>query len=350
MDNRWKLVAGCFSRDPDINQASAETWGVEQHRVHPDIASLINAEAGSIDAVVVLTPTPSHFEHISTLLDAGYNVISEKALATTSTEASLLHRRASDGGLFLRVTMNYTGYPMVRELRRMILDGQLGTIQSVQIEMPQEGFLRRGADGLARTPQAWRQNDAGPIPTVALDLGTHAHHLLFFLLGSGPVRVVGTQTHHGLVSDVVDYVSCLAKMQNGADINLWFGKSMLGSRNGLAIRIYGDDASAQWVQKNPEEVLWATPDGQVTVLDRASPGIKEASDTRYERFKAGHPAGFVEAFANLYTDLAEDLISFRNGARSGPFTAGADHASEGLRMLEALAESSESGAWCEIPA
>lgn len=344
MDNRWKLVSGAFSRDSDVNRATGNDWGVDQERIHSGLASFIEAEAGQLDAVVVLTPTPMHYEQICALLDAGFDVISEKALATSSQEAVLLQDRAQDRGKFLRVTMNYSGYPMVRELRGLIRKGDLGEILGLHVEMPQEGFLRLDPNGNPVLPQSWRQSD-GPIPTVSLDLGTHAHHLLSFLLDDQPDRVVGVQAHHGRVSHVADYVSGLAKMPGGADVNLWFGKCVLGPRNGLAVKVYGERASAQWHQTSPETLVLSYPNGLVTTVDRASPGVVEAHQDRYQRFKAGHPAGFIEAFANLYWDLADDLMAFRHAGELSSFTFGADHAADGLRMLEALAKSSNTDSW-----
>lgn len=344
MDGRWRLVSGAFSRNPNVNHATGQRWLVDDSRVYDDWHSMLEREQGQLDAIAVLTPTPQHSEQIREILAAGFDVISEKALARTSDEAMLLHAEAAAYGRFLGVTMNYSGYPMVRELRRMVRDGDLGDLLAVHVEMPQEGFLKEDANGRQVMPQDWRQTD-GPVPTVALDLGTHTHHLLRFLTDEEPSSVVGIQAHHGRVTDVADYVSSLARMPSGADVNMWFGKCVLGHRNGLSVKVYGDRASAQWVQKNPEEMVVAFPNGSISVVDRLSPGITEATRDRYQRFKGGHPAGFIEAFANLYWDLADDLIAFRSGAPMSGFTFGADHAASGLRMLEAIATSQQTHTW-----
>jgi len=347
MDGRWDLVAGAFSRHSDVNHETGRRWGLNDQCVYDDWRQLIEGERDRLDAIVVLTPTPQHSEQIQVILSAGYDVIAEKALARCSAEATLLHAKAITQERFLGVTMNYSGYPMVRELRHMIRNGDLGEILAVHVEMPQEGFLKEDSAGSQVMPQDWRQTD-GHVPTVSLDLGTHTHHLLRFLTDEEPTSVVGVQAHHGRVTDVADYVSSLARMPSGADVNMWFGKCVLGHRNGLAVKVYGDRASAQWIQKNPEEMVVAFPNGNISILDRLSPGIIEASRDRYQRFKGGHPAGFLEAFANLYWDLADDLIAFRSGAPSSGFTFGADHAAAGLRMLESITASQESLAWEQI--
>ena len=347
MDDRWHLVSGAFSRHIDVNQATGEAWRVEPQRVYESWSQFIDSEAGRLDAVALLTPTPQHTEQIEELLTAGFNVISEKAITGNSQEARSLASLAKKEHKFLRVTMNYSGYPMVRELRYMIRRGDLGEIVGINVRMPQEGFLRQDANGQQVMPQDWRQRD-GDLPTVSLDLGTHSHHLISFLLDADPVKVVGTHAHHGKVTDVADYVSSLAKLPSGADVNMWFGKCVLGERNGLAVDVYGDKASAHWKQAFPEELRIADVRGSIAIIDRASPGIVEASQSRYQRFKAGHPAGFLEAFANLYWDLADDMIATREGKKQSGWTFGAAHASNGLSMLEAIAMSTASEKWEDV--
>jgi predicted dehydrogenase len=350
MDGRWEVVAGAFSRHADVNRQTGETWGIDAGRVYDRWTDLVHEEAGSLDAVVVLTPTPQHDEQVSALLAAGFDVICEKALATSSRNALELHRQAVGQGRFLGVTFNYSGYPMVRELRAKVRGGELGRIVAINIEMPQEGFLRLNAAGQPIQPQEWRQHD-GAIPTVSLDLGTHVHHLVDFLLGVEPIELVATQAHHGAVSTVADYVSCIARYPDDVDVNMWYGKCALGHRNGLRIRVYGDHGAAEWLQTNPEELRMADASADVRIVDRVSPGISVATNPRYERFKAGHPAGFLEAFANLYWDLADNLIDFtETGARTSEFVFGAAEAANGLRMLETMARSAKDRSWCTVPA
>ena len=349
MDGRWEVVAGAFSRHPDINRQTGETWGVDARRIYDRWADFAQREAGALDAVVVLTPTPQHDEQVSALLAAGFDVISEKALATSSRIASGFHRQAVEHQRFLGVTFNYSGYPMVRELRAKVRNGELGRIVAINIEMPLEGFLRLNAAGQPIQPQEWRRHD-GVIPTVSLDLGTHTHHLVQFLLGAEPLELVATQAHHGAVSTVADYISCIARYPDDVDVNMWYGKCALGNRNGLRIRIYGERCAAEWTQTNPEELRMADASGDVRIVDRVSPGISVASNPRYERFKAGHPAGFLEAFANLYWDLADCLIEFtETGAHSSEFVFGGADAANGLRMLETIARSSKDRTWCAVP-
>jgi predicted dehydrogenase len=338
MDGRFEVVAGCFSRDADAN---AETGQVFNAAMSNSAAELLGT--APCDAVVVLTPTPTHLQDVKYFLRMNTPVICEKALAATPAQAEELCRLREETRGFLAVTYNYTGYPMVRELRDMILGKELGKIVSVQAEMPQEGYLRTQAN-----PQAWRRED-GSIPGVHLDLGTHLHHLIHFLTDDRPAALVA---HHTRISNfnVVDDVQCIAEYQSGFTASLWFGKTALGHRNGLRIRVNGTRQSVEWRQAEPEELHIARADGHRYLMDRASPDSQIASLPRYQRFKAGHPAGFIEAHANLYSDLAEWLhghLGENTPQDTGlrPILYGPEIAHEGLVMMEAMVKSAKEKSW-----
>ena len=145
-----------------------------------------------LDAVVILTPTDFHKDIIIDALRAGFHVVSEKSLATSVQEGEEIAKVIAETKGFFCTTYNYTGYPMVRELKQFIEDGKLGKIQQVQVEMPQEGFMRLGVQGEPPKPQAWRLKDTA-IPKISLDLGSHLHNMVYFLTGERPERIVADQ-------------------------------------------------------------------------------------------------------------------------------------------------------------
>lgn len=343
MDRRWAVAAGCFSRDANENHATSLAYGVPSERTYNTWRALLEKEKGHLDAVVVLTPTPTHAEIVTACLQAGMPVICEKSLATNVAEAkTILAARDVNAG-FLAITYNYSGYPMVREFRNLIRRGVLGNILHFQAEMPQEGFRRLDAQGNKPVPQPWRLVD-GRIPTIHLDLCVHLHHVIHYLTGQHPIQVVADQNSYGWF-DVVDNVSCLCRYTANIQGQLWFSKAALGHRNGLRFRVYGSDASAEWYQLNPEEIVLSFVDGRRQILDRAGT-VEIAGLRRYNRFKAGHPAGFVEAFANLYGDIADAFFEYRQaGVWHSDEVFGADLAAEGLLALEAMARSVYSGRW-----
>lgn len=344
LDGHFKVEAGCFSRHAEINENSARIYGVQVERCYLDWKSLLKDEKGAIDAVVILTPTPSHAEIVIAAVEAGYPVICEKALGTSSAECSRIAQAVKAHNGYLAVTYNYSGYPMVRELRRMVIEGRFGRLQQIQIEMPQEGFSRVNAN-----PQGWRRKDYD-VPTVSLDLGVHVHHLVDFLTGGlKPISLVGDQASYGQLPGIIDNVYCIARYEQDMRVQAWWGKTALGHRNGLRIRVYGEKASADWYQMDPELLRWADNDGHHYLLDRGSGEAKTAQEPRYNRFKAGHPSGFIEAFANLYTDFAEEIWSVIEGKKvKSPFVYGAEHSVDGMRMMEAIGTSAKSESWVSL--
>jgi len=346
MDGRWALEAGCFSRHEEENHATAAAYGVSSDRTYDTWKELLLGEKDRLDAVAILTPTPAHAEIVVDCLRAGMPVICEKALAVDSDEAKQILTALRENKGFLAVTYNYSGYPMVRELRSLIRGGALGKVLHFQAEMPQEGFIRLDARGNKPVPQSWRLED-GKVPTIYLDLAVHLHQVLHYLTGQHPLSVIADQRSHGWF-DVMDNVTCLCRYTDDIQGQIWVSKSAFGHRNGLRFRIYGSEASAEWFQANPEELILSFIDGRRQVLDRAAT-VEVAGLRRYNRFKAGHPAGFIEAFANLYGDLADALNTFRAG---GTWTSdevfSADLALEGLLALEAMVRSARSMSWEEV--
>ena len=276
-------------------------------------------------------------------------VICEKSLATSVEDALSIKNILQNNNGFLAITYNYTGYPIVRELRSMIANGRLGYIRQIQCEMPQESFIATDSQGFPRVPQKWRLRD-GLIPTVSLDLGMHLHSLVYFLSGQRPLRLVAQSSSLGNFPQIIDTVSCLIKYSKDIDCSFWFSKAALGQRNGLKIRIFGDLASAEWLQESPEVLLYADSKGNKKIIDRATEGVVEANLQRYSRFKAGHPAGFIEAFANYYQDVASALYAYLEGKLySTPNVFGISEAGEGLALFEAAAVSSRELRWVDLP-
>lgn len=348
LDGCFELVAGAFSRDAAINRNTAHEYGVPEERTHSDLETMLRAEAGRLDAVVILTPTDCHIKHVLPCLEAGVPIICEKALASSPSESQAIREAVERHNGFLAVTYNYTGYPILRELRRMIRSGQLGRIEQIHIEMPQEGFSRRDAAGSPVKPQAWRLRD-GDVPTVSLDLGTHVHSIVGFLTGEHPVELISVCENFGNFKHIVTNVVCTAKYSSDLLCNIWYGKTALGYRNGLRVRVFGEKGAAEWFQQDSEYLSLADNHGRKMTLDRASPEIELASEYRYTRFKAGHPSGFIEAFANYYADVADALRAYLDGRSiDDSYVLGVDVAHEGLQMLKAMSISASSRNWVKM--
>jgi predicted dehydrogenase len=349
MDGRFQVSAGCFSRHNDVNTQTSERWYIPHERRYDQFQDLLEHEVDCLDAIVVLTPTPDHVEPVIQALKLGYPVICEKALAASSGEAQLIKKVQAEHNGFLAVTYNYTGYPMLRELKYLIQQGKLGLIEQIHIEMPQEGFSRLNREGKPVIPQQWRLHDA-ELPTLSLDLGVHVHNIVDFLTGEKPLELVAMQSSQGRFRQVVDNTMCIARYTSNLECNIWFSKSALGYRNGLRVRVFGEEGSVEWYQMEPEFLTYYDNQGHQMIIDRASVDVELAHLPRYNRFKSGHPAGFLEAFANLYWDIADSLDYYQKKhlQKNSEYVFTVEHALEGLVILEAIAQSSKEHCWKSV--
>lgn len=347
MDHRFEIVSACFSSKLEKSHETAEAWNLDNVRTYGDWRLLLDNEKERIDAVAILTPTPQHYEMITGALKKGIPIISEKALASDYDEAKNICEIQTKTNAFLAVTQNYTGYPMVRELKALCESGNFGNISNIQIEMPQEGFIRLDHKDNKPCPQDWRLED-GKIPGVSLDLGVHCQHMIHYITGENPKEIIADQNTFGLFKDIIDDVSIFAKYPSGMKSTMWFSKSALGNRNGLKIRIFGTNGSAEWYQAEPEIAIITDVYGNITCQDRSG-DTNVLQERRYNRFKVGHPAGFIEAFANVYVDIADKLDEYKeNDMLNSDWSYGASQAAIGLSIFDAAVKSSNERSWIKF--
>ena len=348
MDQKFKLVAGCFSRNKKENAKSGVIYGVDASRVYNEIHDLIKNEKNGIDCIAVLTPQPNHYKHILECLLARIPTICEKSLVASTSEAKKVIKLLKRKKGFLTVINNYTGYPMIREARSIIERESIGKVQKIQFEMPQEGFSRTNLKGKPYLPQKWRLKD-NKVPTISLDLGIHLIMISSYIIHNSPQKVVAFLNSNGNFKEIIDNVSCIIKFNNGVCGNFWFSKSAVGYRNGLKLRIFCRKGSLEWLQEDPEHLKLSDAFGNIKILDRGYPDLNIAKMERYNRFKAGHPAGFIEAFANNYSDIASDLrIYIEKHKKKVPYIKSAISALDGLKFLEAVSRSSKTNKWVSV--
>ena len=344
MDSRFEIVAGCFSRNSEINRKTAQKYHIDNYYL--DYTELLEKKKNSIDAIVVLTPTNSHTKIILDIIKFDIPIICEKTLTGSLQEIISIKENMNDRS-FLVTTYNYTGYPMLRELKDMISIGKLGKIIQINIQMPQESFIRLDKNGNIAKPQQWRLED-GNIPTVSLDLGTHLSNMIFFLTKKRPLEVIAMENSFGYY-DVVDNVNCMIRYSDNIDCQLWYSKSAIGHKNGLKVEVYGDRGSLAWYQMNPEFLEFNDNLGRNIILDRSSRDINIANQERYNRFKSGHPAGFIEAFANHYSDIYSALLAYKeNKSYKNEYIFDIDSSIEGMTLMEAIQKSIKSKKWEKI--
>lgn len=348
IDNNFELVAGFFSRNKEINHETANTYKVSIDRVYDCIEDLIFREKDRIDAIIVLTPTDQHTGQIIQFLENKIPVICEKSLTYSIEGIDAIRKTLNENNGFLTVIYNYLGYPMIRELKNLINTGKLGKINHIEIEMPQEGFARINKDSKPIVPQQWRLRD-NVVPTISLDLGVHLHMFLKYLVNEIPINVVAKSNSYGNFNTIIDNVNCIIEFTNGITCNMWYSKIALGNRNGLKIRIFGASGSAEWVQEFPEILNLANSFGRRWKIDRGDNDIEISNLQRYSRFKVGHPAGFIEAFANYYQDVANALRNYKtNKSINFHECFGIEESYEGIQLFEAIQQSCISKSWEKV--
>lgn len=343
LSNKFNVMTGVFSRNKIMNIKAAETYGIPKNKLYEDYKEMLNEEINNIGSIVILTPSNQHAEQVKYAMKLGVPVICEKSLTTNSDEMIELQELSKYN--FLSVVYNYVCYPMMKELKEIISRGDLGKIFQIQTEMQQEGFLRL-KNGVPSKPQDWRLVD-GKVPTISLDLGVHIYSLIRVLIDEYPIEVIGVENTFGHFKDVVDDVNCLVKYSNGTICNMWFSKSALGNRNGLRIRVFGTKGSAEWYQSEPEQLKMSDNNGKSYILDRSSESSVVANLPRYNRFKVGHPSGYIEALANFYEDAYLDMENFYSG-NTKRHTFGFNESKECIKLFEAISESAHKSTWIKI--
>jgi predicted dehydrogenase len=350
LDDRYELVAAALSSDPTRALSAGQGIGVAQDRCYPSGQVLIDAEAQRPDGaevVAIMTPNDSHFLFAMQALACGMDVICDKPMTNTLAEAEALHARVQATGLVFCLTHNYTGYPLVRQAKAMVMTGQLGDIRLVQVEYVQGGRAKAGAGG-----KAWKEDPTRGGPSLVMgDIGTHAHNLLRFITGLEVAQVsaeVGSIVPDRLTHD---YAGAMLRMSNGARGSFWVTQAAAGVENSLRIRVSGSLGSLEWQQEHPQVLQFKPLGAPAEVRTPNGPGTLPLS-ARSSRIVAGHPEGFHEAFANLYTDAADTIAARRTGQAADPLAQYFPNATDGLQGIRfvaaAIASSNQQGVWTSL--
>lgn len=350
LDDRYELVAAALSSDAEKSVAAGMALGLPQERSYGGGQALLAGEAArrdGADVVAIMTPNDSHFPLAMDALARGLHVICDKPMTNTLAEAEALHARVQATGLVFCLTHNYTGYPLVRQARAMVQAGDLGEIRLIQVEYVQGG---RAAPGPGR--RAWKEDPARGGPSLVMgDIGTHAHNLMCFMTGLDVAEVAAEMG--AVVPDRVthDYAGAMLRMSNGARGSFWVTQAAAGVENGLRIRISGSKGSVEWLQEQPQLLYFKPLGAPAQIRTPNGPGTLPLA-ARSSRIVAGHPEGFHEAFANLYTDAADTMAAQICGQVLDPlalhFPTSA-HGLAGLRFVDAAVRSSRSnGLWTTV--
>lgn len=350
LDDRYQIITGVLSSNPEKAKQAGLELGWESNRIYSSVTAMLDVESSredGIDAVAIMTPNDSHYEYSVAALERGFDVICDKPMTNTLEEAEALHKKVQDTGLVFCLTHNYTGYPMVRQAKAMVQDGQLGTIRLVQVEYVQGGK----ADESKPMPEVmtWKYDPVRGGPSRVMgDIGTHAHNLTRFITGLEVDEVAaeaGTIVPGRLIHD---YAGVLLRFENGARGSFWVTQAAAGVENCLRIRVSGTQGTLEWMQEFPQALTFKPLKGPSQNRTPNGPGTLPLS-ARSTRLVAGHPEGFPDGFANIYSDAAEAIAARRAGKQADPLALYFPNSWDGLlgvRFVNSVIESSNAnGKW-----
>lgn len=347
LDGHYDLVAAAVSSNPERGREDARAMGFAPERSYGSWRELIEKESvreDRVDVLAVMTPNDSHVEICLAALDAGFHVVCDKPLANDVAGARTLADKVAEVGAEFCLTYCYSGYPMVRQARDMVRLGELGEIRQVHVQYVQGNLAEPQADG-----SGWRmQRERAGNSMVLLDIGTHAFQLGRFVTGLGIERLCADLGATRPGGKVDDYVSTLMHFTNGARGSLWVTNSAAGSEHGLSFRIHGDLGGLEWHQEEPNRLVHRRAGGFDQVLTRRLDANMSSGALRSTRLGVGHPEGYVEAFANLYSEFAEVVaarLAQRPPAVQDRLFPGVGEGVEDLLNVDAAVKSAASGRW-----
>jgi predicted dehydrogenase len=352
LDGKIEMIAGAFSQSAERSRAAGASFGIDQARAYASYEEMIAAERrreDGIDFVVIATPNHLHLPVAEAALAAGIAVMSDKPATATYDEVLMLEAAVKKAAAPYGLTHTYAGYSLVREARAICASGKLGKIRKVAVEYLQ-GWLSRPIEASGQKQAAWRSDPAlnGPGGCIG-DIGTHAFHLTEYVTG---LRVTGINAALRTVvagRRLDDDCNALLRLENGASGTLMASQVAAGERNGLRLRVYGENGSIAWEQEEPNRLSVKWLDGPEEIR-HAADGYLSADARGVTRLPGGHPEGYIEAFAVLYREFAEALASWKTGAVNElPATLpGIEAGVRGMRFIERAIESNRVEGWVEF--
>ncbi len=352
IDGQFDLVAGALSSTPEKAQASGQALGLSPDRTYDDFKAMAIREArlkDGIEAVAIVTPNHVHMAAAREFLKRGIHVICDKPLTSTLADARKMAQAVEKSDALFVLTHNYTGYPLIRQARDMVANGDLGDIRVVQVEYPQDWLTEPQPEDNKQA--SWRTDPArsGAGGSTG-DIGTHAFNLACFVTGLTPESLCADLQSFVDGRQVDDNAHVMLRFAEGAQGMLWCSQVAPGNENALRLRVYGSKGGIEWEQENPN-VMRYTPFGEPTrLLTRAGAGAAGLPD-HLTRTPGGHPEGYLEGFANIYLETAACIRDKQAGKDSRTRSAlpGIEDGLLGMAFIDACVRSSaRNSAWVSL--
>ena len=354
IDDRYELVAGAFSSNPEKSLASGKELGISPDRNYKDYLEMVSKESertDKIDAVAIVTPNHMHHPIAMAFIEKGFHIICDKPLAMNLKECEELVQASVNKDIIFALTHNYTGYPMIRNAKEMCAQGELGNIRLIQAEYAQDWLtedLENKIDSGGNKQASWRTDPAQSGSGGCIgDIGTHAFNLIRFITGLMPQQISAELTSFVPGRKLDDNAQISIRFNGGAKGTIWSSQVAPGNENHLQVRIYGEKGGLEWCQEDPNYLYFTKFGHPKQKITRGGAGsLSSANDVT--RIPPGHPEGYLEGFANIYTDVANALTAKMNNnydAEKYNFPTVVDGL-EGIRFIErSIASSSSDSSW-----
>ncbi len=357
LDGQAELVAGAFSSDPQRSRDSAADLFVSAERAYGSYRDMAVAEAARpsgerLDFVVIVTPNDQHFPAATLFLERGFNVVCDKPVTLTLAEARALRETVVRSGKVFVLTHNYTGNAMVKQARALVRGGALGTLRKVVVEYSQ-GWLASDIESSGHKQASWRTDPTRSGAAGCMgDIGVHAENLARYVTGLRISELCAELTTFVPGRRLDDDGNLLLRFEGGVRGVLHSSQIAVGEENNLSLRVYGSEASLEWQQEHPNELVVKYPDRPREILRRGN-GYVDGAAQRVARIPAGHPEGYLEAFANLYREAFRAIAAEVAGdpPPDGLDLPGIDDGVAGMAFIEAAVASARRGAaWMPVVA
>ena len=348
-DNRFEFVAGVFSRDINKSKKFGISLGLNPERCYSNYISMAKNELNRedrIQALGIMTPSGDHYKIAKVFIENNIHIICDKPLTATLEDANKLEKLVKRKKIIFALTHNYSAYPMLREAKSIVDTGKVGQVLLIDIEYPQGytvGVKKKNEASVLK----WRldKNMCGPSMILA-EIGTHAYHLLRYVTSLEVKEVSGEVSSLSPQISVDDNAFLTLRMKNKARASIWVSSAATGGENGLKIRVYGTKGAVEWLQDDPNNLKFTELNKPTKIITRASNQVSNFS-LESSRVAAGHPEGFFEAFANIYTEFADSIV-LKKKNKDIKFPS-IDDGVKGIKFIFAAKKSSKNnGKWIKL--
>ena len=347
-DNRFDFKAGVFSQDINKSKKFGLSLGLDESRCYDDFKKMALKESqreDGIQALGIMTPSGDHLKIAKPFIEKGIHIVCDKPLTATISDAEKLKHLVYKNKTIFALTHNYSAYPMLREAKNLVYKNKIGKVKLINVEYPQ-GYTVPVMKKDERKILKWRldKNICGPSMILA-EIGTHAYHLLRFVTGLEVKEISAEVSSLSDEISVDDNAFITLRMNNKARGSIWVSSAATGGENGLKIRVYGTKGAVEWLQDDPNILKFTQLNNPTSIITRASNSTSELS-MKSSRVAAGHPEGFFEAFANIYTEFADSITRSKKLLSSIP---NIQDGVKGIKFIYAAKESSNKNSkWIKL--